>query len=226
MSSSLDFWMNEVNRINNAKHDIANAIRSKGVDLSSSIKIDGYPDYINTIKQYDKNYSVQAYNGNNMVSYTYSLIGDFRKACFGFGFGNITNIYVGKNITNLSEAFYGCNITCDFVCPENIIDISRCFMYSNCSGNHYYNNCLNIRNVSNSYYGKTGNRLNIFTIPENQNIFLNSSIGSTYWEEIMYETIPENYNYCYYNTYSNIYVYTKDYWESSGMGDGEEPDGF
>lgn len=210
----------ELNRISNAKNDIANAIRSKGVDLSASVSFDDYPIYVNKINYIDPAYTFRVYNGSNLVSCSYSPTGDCGRTLYN---GNITNIVCGNKVSNISYSIMNCTSTTthDFVCGPNVTDISVCFSNANIGGNHYYNNCTKITNADYIYESRSSDstRINIFTTPSTQNIILDSLSSSTYsifGFDYTMETVSSIQYYCYYVSDYNLYVYASDYWESSG----------
>lgn len=180
------FWSNAVNNLKNVKQDIANAIRSKGVEVPETFKIDELSGYVDQIETYDMSRSVCAYNGSELIQLWHSDDGISDKSMYNIQ-TNITNIKVGENVTNIVNTFYNCQ---------------------NVSGNAYFYSS-NISNVRNCFYNRnTPNRLNLY-VPSNSttlNTCLDNTTSSLVGKAITW-TDDYTTNGYYYNTSYNIYIY-------------------
>ena len=66
----------ELSRISNAKNDIANAIRSKDVNVPENVKVDKLSEYTDNILSYDESKSIMINNNNELIPIAYSPDGD------------------------------------------------------------------------------------------------------------------------------------------------------
>lgn len=166
----------ELTRIETAKNNIIGVVRDKGIYVHDGVKLEELPQLTNSIMPFDYNNTVQIFNGSNLIKCSYSYYGGFTAAMNSIT-DNITKIICGNNVKHLDGTFSGCtNINCDFICGSNVTAIGACFSNSCIYGgrNHYYNNALNISDVTATYTGISGDRLNVFVNSNCLGLFLDN----------------------------------------------------
>lgn len=201
----------EYSRINNAKTDIYNILSNNGID-NIPYTISNYYTILNSAimdkNEFDNANYIKFYRNNDLYRITRTINGDGSYiACDN---EDITDLFVGNSVTNLSFAFYNCFNLKNIVIGSNVNNMYYAFFgCRNLSGNAYiYSNTLT--NTQYCFINRDINaRLNIYVhagSSTNTYIYQKARIANALFNKI-YIFTRNTSNSCYYNASCNTYVY-------------------